>query len=115
MAFEFEKEIKDRKLVFGEKTSLKQAKKGSIEAIYISSDCRHVEKIVGEVKNTEIKQISLTSAQMKEMCKKPFPVSVVSVIAEPGRKKKAEKEETSEEKETKPKKGRKKKKEDKKE
>lgn len=110
MAFEFEKEIKDRKLVFGEKNSLKQAKKGSIEAIYISSDCRNAEKIKNEAKGAEVRQITYTSAQMQEMCKKPFPVSVVSVIAEEGRKQKKKEDEDAEEEKTKQK--RRKKKED---
>jgi len=109
MAFDFEKEIKDRKLIFGEKMSLKQANKGLVEAIFISSDCRNAARIIADAKNTEIKQISLTSAQMRETCKKPFCVSVVSLVKEAGKSRKKEKAEEGEDaEEEKPKKGAKK-------
>lgn len=101
MAFDLAKEIKDRKLVFGAREALKEMKKGNIEAIYISADC-HSEDLIGK---TDVKQLDLTSSEMKEICKKPFRVSVIALVNEEGKGK----EEKAEAEEKKPKRGRKKK------
>jgi len=93
MAFDLAKEIKDRKMFFGAKEALKQMKKGNVEVIYISADC-HSADLIGK---EDVRQLDITSMEMKEICKKPFGVSVIALMKEPGRKiKKEEIEEAAE-------------------
>jgi ribosomal protein L30E len=99
MAFDLIKEIKDRKLVFGARAAARQIKKGNVETTYISADCPSAE-LLGKA---DTKKLDLTSSEMREICRKPFGVSVIAIMKEEGRSR--PKEGISEEDEKKTKKG----------
>lgn len=82
MTIDLIKELKNRKLIFGSKETIKQIAKGNVETIYISADCPFIETIKSAAKDLELKQLKLTALEMQELCKKPFPVSVISILKE---------------------------------
>lgn len=83
------KDLKKRKIIFGPKVAFKKLKKdkGSIEKIYLSSDCP--KRIIEDIKNFKKKKIkidiittNLTKEELKELCKKPFNISFISILSE---------------------------------
>lgn len=75
---ELKKDLK-RNVVFGTRRTLKLLKEGKIEKIYLSSDAPiEIEKLKG-VKIIRMKQ---GQEELKEICKKKFNVSVISVLKE---------------------------------
>lgn len=94
MAIDLVKELKDKKQVFGSKEAIKQINKGNAETIYLAKDCLFADAILNSAKEKgiEIKKLDISSEQMKVLCKKPFSVSVISVLKEKSSKKVSSKE-----------------------
>lgn len=108
MPIDLVKELKHKKIIFGPKVAIKQIKKDMIETIYITDDCPSVQKdkiktIAKQTKarKIEIKQIKETTEQLQELFKKPFNISVISVLK--GKKEIKEKAKKEIKKEAKPK------------
>ena len=92
----FVDEIKENKIIYGAETTIKQAKKNNVEKVYITIDCHEdIEKKLRDSKLNIIK-LTLTKEALKELCKKPFNISVLAIIKE-----KSGKEENKKEKESK--------------
>lgn len=72
--------LKENRLVFGGKTAVKLAKKEAIEKVYLSNDCP--ENIEEELKKTNVKivKLNMTKEALADLCKKPFNISVISLI-----------------------------------
>ncbi|MCS7134723.1 MAG: ribosomal L7Ae/L30e/S12e/Gadd45 family protein [Candidatus Pacearchaeota archaeon] len=68
----------NKKVIFGMKRTLKFLKKGKVEKIYIASDAPPA-PIKGNVKIIRMKQ---NKEELKEICKKRFNISFVSVLKE---------------------------------
>lgn len=85
------KEVKGKKLVFGLKSAVKLIKKGSAEAVYLADDClpKHAQAIqtLGKKEKVEIKKSGLTIEQLQETLKKPFMISIISVVSKTKQKK----------------------------
>jgi len=75
-------DIKTKKHLFGHKETLKNIDK--VERIYIASNCPEeiMKKIKERAKKAEVKVklLNLKTYELKELCKKPFPISVISVL-----------------------------------
>ncbi|UZE93963.1 MAG: hypothetical protein IB618_00075 [Candidatus Pacearchaeota archaeon] len=72
------KELKKRDVIFGPKIAFKKFR--DIEKIYLSKDCSIDSK---EFPKTSIViKTDLTREELKELCKKSFNISVVSVLKE---------------------------------
>ncbi|MCL6500624.1 MAG: hypothetical protein K6T16_01160 [Candidatus Pacearchaeota archaeon] len=78
------KDTKTRQVLFGPKSALKKlrAARDSIERIYVSNDCpaeilRNLKANFSEVIHTE-----MSKEELRELCKKPFNISVISVLRE---------------------------------
>lgn len=92
----FIEEIEKNKIIYGAETTIKQAKKNNVEKVYITIDCHEdIEKKLRDSKLNIIK-LTLTKEALKELCKKPFNISVLAIIKE-----KSGKEENKKEKESK--------------
>lgn len=76
------KEIKTREVLFGAKVTLKRLKKDkeTIEKIYLSEDCPI--KTITEIRAIfpETIDTGMTKEELREICKKPFNISVISVL-----------------------------------
>lgn len=90
-------EIKQGNVVYGSKMALKLAAKNAIEKVYITIDCpEYIEQALKE-KNANIIKLTITKEALKELCNKPFNISVLSVKKE-GKGKGGEENENKEEK-----------------
>ena len=71
------KDLKEEKIIFGSKRTLKFLKKGLVKKIYLASD---TPTIHAKEKNVEIVVLDVNKENLKEICKKNFNVSVISVL-----------------------------------
>lgn len=75
-------DIKTKKHLFGYRETLKKIDK--VEKIYIASNCP--EEIMEEIKEkakkakVKVKVLNLKNYELQELCKKPFSISVISVL-----------------------------------
>lgn len=82
---ELNKILKERKIIIGAKRCVKELKKGSIEQVIFSVDLppelkKKIEAEAKNAKNIEIVQLDKTKEELAELCKKPFNISVISVL-----------------------------------
>lgn len=92
------REIEENRAIYGSKVALKQLKKDIIEKIYITNDCPlDIEEKIKAAKANIIK-LEITKEMLKELCKTPFNISVVSILKEAPRETKEEKKATRESK-----------------
>jgi ribosomal protein L30E len=104
------KELKTKGVILGTKKTIKNIlkKENKVEKIYVSSDCpedikNNLEKIKGV--DTELIYLDFTKEDLKDICKKPFNISVISVLSGKETKLAKKKEKTTKtkiKKETKP-------------
>ncbi|MEM0379186.1 MAG: ribosomal L7Ae/L30e/S12e/Gadd45 family protein [Nanopusillaceae archaeon] len=72
------------KLILGAKRTLKYIKLNKVSKVYIASNTP--EEIVSDIEyysklsNTEIKKLDLTNEELRVILKKPFKISVVSIL-----------------------------------
>ena len=87
------REIKQENVVYGSKLALKQGKQGNVEKVYVTTDCpASIEQELKKIKVNVIR-MNATKEEMREACKKPFGISVISIL-----KSKIEKKEKQEKK-----------------
>lgn len=76
------KEIVENRVIYGSKMALKQLKKNSIEKVYLATDCPlEVEQKLKEG-NANIIKLNMSKEELKDLCKAPFNISVISVLKE---------------------------------
>lgn len=77
------RELKEGRAIYGSKTAIKQAAKGMIEKIYFTNDIPlEIEEKLNKLKekNISVIKLDLTKEILKDLCKKPFNISVVSIM-----------------------------------
>jgi len=79
---EIRKLLESDKLLIGTDRSLKALKLGKLEKIYISSNCPDdVKETIDRYANgTEIINLEVPNEELGVICRKPFLISVVSVL-----------------------------------
>ncbi len=83
---EISKQLKSNKLVFGTKNTVKKLKMGKLARIYLSSNCP--KEVLGDLTHysnlskTEVVQLDFPNDELAQVCKKPFSISVLSVLKE---------------------------------
>ena len=81
---EIKKLIKSKKIVIGTKRTIKNLKLGKVEKVLISSNCS--ESMVNDLNHyasldkTEIIKVNYLNEELGAMCKKPFSISVLSIL-----------------------------------
>lgn len=81
---EIRKLLSEGKTILGSKVVIKKLKKGLIEKIFLSKNCKEdlkqdIEKLA-KLSSIEIINVDMTNEELGTFCKKPFHVSVVGVI-----------------------------------
>ena len=94
------KEIKNKSIVIGPKVAFKKLKKNMIEKIYFSKDCS--KEVINKFKKLKSKvemiNLEINKEDLKEICKKSFNISVISILGKKKPTKKKEEESKKEEK-----------------
>jgi len=82
---ELKKLLTDEKLVLGSERTLKLLRDKRLEKVYLASTCDHavreqVEHLAG-VQDVQIEVLTKTADEIGVICRRPFAVSVVGVLA----------------------------------
>jgi len=69
-------------VVYGSRVALKQLKKDNIEKIYVTLDCpmETKQKLEKSKAGASIIKLDMTKEMLKELCRRPFNVSVLSIL-----------------------------------
>jgi large subunit ribosomal protein L30e len=78
--------IGTKKLIVGTEKTLKALKLGKIDKVYMASNCEEfVEKRInhyGNLKKVSLVKLDCPNDELGTLCKKPFSISVISLIKE---------------------------------
>jgi ribosomal protein L30E len=80
---EIQKAILDKKLIVGTERVMKKIKEGTLKKVFITKNAP--EMIKNDITHytamgkTEVINLEQTSEDMKEVCKKPFNISIVGI------------------------------------
>lgn len=81
---EIKKLIESKKVRIGTEIAIKNMKLGKVERVYLSSNCpAEVKKTIeyyGKLGNVEIVTLEYPNDELGVICKKPFSISVLSVL-----------------------------------
>ena len=76
------KAIKDKNLVLGERETLRNVKLGKTAVVFVSADCKsELKESLREYSahgKVEIVDLDISAAEVGTICKKQFPISVLS-------------------------------------
>ena len=76
------KALKEKEILFGENTTLKNIKKGKVKVVFLADNCKQsVRETVAEYANNasiEIIELDVNAAEVGTICKKQFPISILS-------------------------------------
>jgi len=88
---ELKKIIEENDTAFGSKSALKLLKGNKISTIILSNDCDPglLDKIRKISQKISVIQLDRSKEELSEACKKPFKISVVSIVAEKKTKEKS--------------------------
>ena len=76
--------IKTKKIIIGSERTIKNLKLGKVEKVLISSNCS--ESMINnltyyaKLSNTEVIKLDYTNEEIGVICKKPFSISVLSIL-----------------------------------
>lgn len=95
LTLRLKKELKTKEAIFGTKIAFK--KKDIIEKIYVAEDCpeeikKRIEALAKQQK-IELVFLEFSKEELKDICKKPFNISILSIL---GKQKPKREEETKE-------------------
>ena len=83
-AEEIKKMLKAGNLVFGTERTIKGLKSGKVQKVLLSSNCpANVEKNINYyagLSGAEFHKLEYPNEELSVICKKPFPISVLSVF-----------------------------------
>lgn len=80
---ELMKALKEKSIVFGSKETIKNLKRGTVKRVFLASNCP--KKIAKEVDyyaklgKVELIKLDQPNDELALLCKKPYPVTVVSI------------------------------------
>ncbi len=81
---EIKKLLTDKKLVIGTEITIKNLNKGNISKIFITSNCSNniIQDIehYANISNVEVVQLTQSNEELGILCKKPFSISVISIL-----------------------------------
>lgn len=81
---DIKKILKSKSLVIGTGRTVKYLKTGKLSKVYVSSNCpdeiKNDLKYYGDLSQTPVIELEQTNEEMGILCKKPFFVSVLSVL-----------------------------------
>ncbi len=81
---DIKKLLKSKNLVVGTGKTVKYLKVGKLSKVYVSSNCpadiKEDLKYYGELAQTPIIELEQTNEEIGTLCKKPFFISVLSVL-----------------------------------
>lgn len=84
LSVELKKLLAAKKLLFGAEETVKALRKGGVQKVYIVATCNDVVRsdveTLCKVSGVELVTLSQSSDEIGVICKKPFGVSVISVI-----------------------------------
>jgi len=73
------KALKEKDLIIGTKRTLKNLKLGYTKVVFIASNCpEKIKKEIKSYKNIEVIELKIPNDEVAMICKKPFPISVLS-------------------------------------
>ncbi|MFH0936205.1 MAG: ribosomal L7Ae/L30e/S12e/Gadd45 family protein [Candidatus Woesearchaeota archaeon] len=76
------KALKDQKLVYGAKQTIKNIKRGSVKEVFLASNTsqniKNDLKYYSKIANIKVSELKQNSEELAIICKKNFLVSVVS-------------------------------------
>ena len=79
---DIKKRVKEKKIIIGTKRTVKALKLGKVEKIFLTSNCPDdVKEDIGyyaKLGKTRIVKLKQPSGELGTICKKPFPISVLS-------------------------------------
>ena len=81
---EIRRALKNKKAVIGTEESVKNLKLGKLSKIFLTSNCP--ESIVSDIEhyarlsNTEVVKLEQPNDELGTVCKKPFAISVISIL-----------------------------------
>lgn len=79
---DLKKALKEKTIVFGSKVTLKNLKRGKVKKVFISGNCpretRESIEYYTKLANAEVVHLKENSDEINVICKKPFPITVVS-------------------------------------
>jgi large subunit ribosomal protein L30e len=83
---EIRKVLEQKKIALGSDQAIKNLKKGNVEKIFVTSNCAErtkqaVAKYAGMGK-VEVGVLSMSNQDLGTICKKPFSISILSVLKE---------------------------------
>lgn len=75
---ELRKTLKEKKVTFGVKVTLKNLRNGKVSKIFLSTNCP--EDIRKEIKSYDVKvvELEIPSDELASICKRSHPISVLS-------------------------------------
>ena len=76
--------IDTKDVVLGSEQSIKNLKKGNVEKVFITSNCstrtkQEIEEYA-KIDSVDVSVMDMTNEDLGMLCKKPFSISVLSVI-----------------------------------
>jgi len=81
---EIQKAIKDEKIIIGTDRVIKGLKKGEVKKVIITTNAPEIVKEdishYGKLAGAEIIIEKITNEELKEICKKPFNISIIGFI-----------------------------------
>jgi large subunit ribosomal protein L30e len=81
---ELKKQVGNKKLIAGTSRAIKELKKGNVKIIFLSSNCPKEIKseleINAKMEKAEVSSLGINSEELGVIIKKPFSVSVVSLL-----------------------------------
>ena len=80
---EIKKKIKSKKLIIGKKKKKKKIKLGKVKKVFLSSNCsENIKKDIkyySRISNVEVVELNQRNDELGIICKKLFPISVLSL------------------------------------
>lgn len=81
---DIEKLIADGKAVLGSEQAIKLIKQGKLKSVIVASNCpeqaKRDIKYYCSLSSVKFEELSITNEELGAVCKKPFSVSVISII-----------------------------------
>lgn len=74
------KNLKEEKLIYGFRTTVLGLKNGSIKRIFLANNCPKEFKDKLKMFDVEIIELSEPNKEISLICKKKFPVNIVSAV-----------------------------------
>lgn len=83
---EIRKNIENKKIIIGTKSTMKNLKLGKVEKVYVTNNCPEEDRkkieLYSKLSKVKIEMIGYSNEELGVICKKSYPISVASLIKE---------------------------------